>query len=149
MIQAINLCLVPQYYDDVFNSIYTEWGKNNPNYWKSWIKSSMNPNGIPSTYVVVDNEQYLGTFSFWNCDLQSRQDLSPWLGGIVVDLSYRGKGIGLFIQEQAKQILLKNGIKKAYLFTELVGFYEKTGWSFVEEIFDEDDNIVRLYEICL
>ena len=141
--------MIPHYFDNVFESIYNEWGDNNPNYWKSWIKSSIRANGIPSTYVVLSDNEYVGTFSIWNCDLQSRQDLSPWVGGIVVNPSFRGQGIGLFIQTEVKRILKKEGIKHAYLFTELEGFYERTGWTFLEEIYDEKDRKVRLYQLCL
>ena len=149
MYRVINLTTAPEYFDDVFESIYSEWGDNNPQYWKSWIKSSMRACGIPSTYVVLDDKQYLGTFSLWNCDLQSRQDLSPWLGGIVVNPNYRGQGIGLYIQEQAKEILRREGVKQVYLFTETIGFYEKTGWVFDCQIYDEKDHLVRLYKLCL
>ena len=149
MIEVINLIDIPVYFDDVFNSIYSEWGNNNPNYWRSWIMSSVNHDGIPCTYVVLCDNHYAGTFSFWNCDLQSRQDLTPWLGGIVVDPKYRGRGIGLFIQKEAKNILRKMGVKQAFLFTETKGFYEKTDWKFMEYIFDENDNKVRLYKLCL
>ena len=149
MLKAINLNCVPHYFDEVFMSIYNEWGENNPNFWKCWIMSSMKSEGVPSTYVVIKDEQYVGTFSFWNCDLQSRQDLSPWLGGVVVVPAFRGQGIGVFIQEQAKKILQKEGIKQAYLYTEMTGFYEKTGWTFVEDIYDEKDKKVRLYKMYL
>ncbi len=149
MLKTVNLYYIPEYFDQVYMSIYTEWGKCNPNFWKSWIKSSTKPNGIPSTYVILDDTQYVGTFSLWNCDLQSRQDLSPWLGGIVVDPAYRGQGMGLYIQKEAKRILINEGIHEAYLFTEMIGFYEKTGWSFCDEIYDERDALVRLYRICL
>lgn len=149
MLEIVNLDSEPQYFENVFNSIFGEWGENNHNYWKSWIKSSIKATGIPSTYVVLKNKEYVGTFSFWNCDMQSRQDLFPWLGGIVVVPDYRGQGIGLFIQEQAKKILKKERIEQAYLFTELTGFYEKTGWTFVEEIYNEKDKLVRLYRLCL
>lgn len=149
MIRTVNLALVPQYFDKVFSSIYGEWGNGNPNFWKSWIRSSIRAEGIPSTYVVLSDDLYVGTFSIWNCDLQSRQDLSPWVGGIVVEHPFRGKGIGRYIQTEVKRILRQEGIKRAYLFTEHKGFYEKTGWSFVEDIYDEKDSIVRLYELSL
>ena len=126
MIKAINLNCVPHYFDDVFKSIYQEWGENNPNFQKSWIKSSMKSEGVPSTYVVLKDEQYVGTFSFWNCDLQSRQDLSLWLGGIVVVPFFRGLGIGLFIQKQVKNATERDQ-RYAYLFTEMTSSYEETG----------------------
>ena len=148
-LRTINLALAPQYFDLVFDSVYSEWGEDNPNYWKSWIKSSIRSKGLPSTYIVLYDEQYVGTFSIWNCDLQSRQDLSPWVGGIVVEPSFRGNGIGLFIQEEVKRVLIEEGVKQAFLFTELEGFYEKTGWVYLEEIYNEKDHKVRLYQVCL
>lgn len=149
MLRTINLALAPQYFENVFESIYNEWGENNPNYWRSWIRSSIREKGIPSTYVVLSDEQYVGTFSFWNCDLQSRQDLTPWVGGIVVAPEFRGQGIGLFIQTEVIRILKEEGIRQAFGFTELIGFYERTGWLFLDEIFDEKDSKVRLYKLCL
>lgn len=149
MLETVRLDLVPHYFDRVLESVYSEWGNNNINFWRSWIKSSMSPVGIPSTYVVLLDKEYVGTFSFWTCDLQSRQDLSPWLGGIVVVPEFRGRGFGLYIQESAKKLLSLQGVHTAYLFTELVGFYEKTGWQYVEDIYDETDKEVHLYKLCL
>ena len=68
-----------------------------------------------------------------------------WLGEIVFEPAFLGQGIGLFIQGQAKKILQTEEIIQAYLFTERTGFYEKTGWTFVEESYDEKDKKVRLY----
>lgn len=149
MIKTINLALVPHFFENVFESIYNEWGKNNPNFWESWIKSSINEAGIPSTYVVLSDEQYAGTFSIWRCDLQSRQDLTPWVGGVVVSPQFRGQGIGLYIQLDVIRILKKERIKQAFLFTELKGFYERTGWEFIGDVYDEGEHIVRLYTLQL
>jgi len=142
-----SLAVVPEYFDNVFDALYSEWGDNNPNYWKEWIKTSMNEVTIPITFVVLNNKDYVGTFSLWNCDNLARQDLSPWVGGIVVDKKYRGQGIGLYIQHQIKKILFSMKIKKAYLFTELNNFYEKTGWTWTDDSFDEKDHKVKLYEL--
>jgi GNAT superfamily N-acetyltransferase len=144
-----NLIEVPQYKDDVFAEIYANWGDNNPKFWRSWIESSMSASDIPMTFVVLLDDEFAGTFSLWRCDLQSRQDLSPWLGGIVVKEKHRGKGIGKYIQKQALNILINLGYKKAYLFTEMAGFYEKTGWRFTGDIVNEKDCVERLYIIDL
>ena len=139
----------PEYFEDVFQALYSNWGNNNPNYWRSWVRSCMSSTGIPVTYIVLLDEQFVGTFSLWLCDLQSCQNLSPWLGGIVVLEKYRGQGIGLFIQQRAKEILKTLNINKAFLFTDLIGFYEKSGWVYSGEVFDEKDKKVRLYELVL
>jgi GNAT superfamily N-acetyltransferase len=142
-----NLAKDKQYFDEVLALIYKEWGNNNYEYWRSWVKSSMSENEIPMTYIVFCDNDFVGTFSLWRCDLQSRQDLFPWLGGIVVKEKWRGKGIGIFIQNKAKEILQHLGYKKAYLFTEMTGYYEKTGWQFMDMGIDERGNRVRIYDI--
>lgn len=145
MFEIMPLYLKPEYFDDVFTAIYREWGANNPKYWTEWIHSSMRKEGIPSTYVVLYNSIYIATFSFWTSDLPSRQDLTPWVGGLVVEKEYRGRGIGLYLQKQIKKILKSMKIRCAYLFTEMIGFYEKTGWIYIGDSVDEKDCPVRLY----
>jgi len=138
-----------EYFEEVLNLIYDEWGHKNYEFWRSWIQSSMSKERIPITFVVLKENELIGTFSFWHCDLQSRQDLYPWLGGIVVKKEYRGQGIGLFIQNQANKYLKELGFNEAYLFTELNGFYEKTGWTFFCNGYDEFNNYIRIYKIYL
>ena len=137
------------YFDSVLSLIYKEWGNNNYAFWQSWVKSSMLENEIPMTFIVFCDNEFVGTFSLWRCDLQSRQDLFPWLGGIVVKEEWRGKGMGLFMQSKAKEILKNLGYDKAYLFTEMTGYYEKTGWHFFDNGIDERGNLIRIYEINL
>ncbi|GHT62427.1 N-acetyltransferase [Bacteroidia bacterium] len=144
-----NLAYDKKYFDEVLNLIYKEWGSNNYEFWRSWVKNSMLENEIPMTFIVFCDDVFVGTFSLWRCDLQSRQDLFPWLGGIVVKEEWRRKGIGTFIQNQAKKILEDLGFVKAYLFTKMVGYYEKNDWQFIEMGIDEKENLVRIYEICL
>jgi len=144
-----NLVENKKYFDEVLNLIYKEWGNNNFEFWQSWIRSSMMENEIPMTFIVFCDDEFVGTFSLWRCDLQSRQDLFPWLGGIVVKENWRGKGIGLFIQKQAKDILKNLGFSKAYLFTEITGYYEKADWQYIGNAHNESNNIVNLYKITL
>ena len=138
-----------EYFDEVLNLIYKEWGNNNYAFWQSWVKSSMLENEIPMTFIVFCDNEFVGTFSLWRCDLQSRQDLFPWLGGLVVKEGWRGKGIGFFIQNQAIEILKNLGHKNAYLFTEMTGYYEKTGWEFMRIGIDEQGNHTYIYKIDL
>ena len=138
-----------QYFNDVFECLYEHWGNNNPEYWKSVILYSMGDKEIPCTYVVLNESIFVGTFSIWSCDLMSRQDLYPWLAGIVVKKEFRKLGVGTYIQFQAVSILKNLGIKKAYLFTIINGFYEKTGWTYISDVYDENDIKCRLYEIEL
>jgi predicted N-acetyltransferase YhbS len=144
-----NILESQSHFDEILNLIYKEWGNNNFEFWRNWIKNSMSENKIPMTFSVFCDNDFVGTFSLWRCDLQSRQDLFPWLGGIVVKKEWRGRGIGLFIQKKANEILKNLGYDKAYLFTKMKGYYERTGWHFLDNGIDEQGNSVRIYEIDL
>ncbi len=139
-----------KYYDLIFEWIYNEWGNNNPQYWKSWINSSVRFNGIPVTYIVFDDDIAIGTFSLWRCDLQSRQDLFPWFGAFYICPEYRGKSyrgskLGYFIQNYALLCLKEWGYSEVYLFSEKgTDYYEKNGWIPIGESYDEYDRRVFL-----
>ena len=141
-----NIAKDKKYFNEVLDLVYKEWGNNNFDFWHSWMNNSMFENDIPMTFLVFCDNEFVGTFSLWRCDLQSRQDLFPWLGGIVVKEDWRRKGIGLFMQMKAKEILKILGYRRAYLFTEMTGYYEKTGWCFLDNGKDALNVIIKFLE---
>lgn len=148
-----NLADKPEYFDTVVDLLFNEWGthegKGNRVYWESWIRSSLSKTDVPQTYVAIENEVLLATFSLWRCDLQSRQDLFPWFGGLYVNPQYRHTGIGKMMQSQALSILKQLGYKEVYLFSELSGYYESTGWVYQGLIPNEQGEMVRLYKYLI
>lgn len=149
MYNCHNLADKKEYLPYVVEWLFNEWGdhkNNNFLYWESWVKSSLFKDKIPQTFIIEQDNMLLGTFSLWRCDLQSRQDLFPWLGGIIVKKEFRHQGIGTYIQKKALSVLKELGFQEAFLFTELSGYYEKTGWVFIEHVPDEKGNMVRLYQ---
>jgi Predicted acetyltransferase len=148
MFSFFNLADKPAYIEEVVSWLHREWGNTNSlRFWDSWVRSSLSLEDIPQTMIVLDDKELIGTYSLWRCDLQSRQDLFPWLGGVVVKETRRGQGIGIQIQQHALAQLKKIGYSKAYLYTDMNGFYEKTGWRYIGDAPDEKDNMVRLYAI--
>jgi predicted N-acetyltransferase YhbS len=152
-IQIVNLCECSNYVSTVVNWIYSEWGDNNYEYWNSWIRSSLSADKIPMTFGIFVDGKLAGTYSLWRCDLQSRQDLFPWFGGLYVHKDYRGnvydgKKLGERMIEHAVVQLKKLGYKKAYLFTEKKpSYYIEHGWKLIDVIPDEKDQMVSLCEI--
>lgn len=145
----------PQYVTKIAKWLYSEWGNSNFNYWKSWVSSSLSINDVPQTYIVFIDGVIAGTYSLWRCDLQSRQDLFPWFGGLYVDKSFRGKyfggqKIGAILQQDAIIRLKHLGYNQVYLFTEKdPQYYISNGWKVYDYAYDEKDNqvIVCKYEI--
>lgn len=142
----------PQYINTVVEWIYSEWGNNNRRYWDSWIRSSLSENDIPQTFIAIVDNKIAGTYSLWRCDLQSRQDLFPWFGGLYVAPEYRGKEIGGIklgtrMQSHALQCVKELGYDKVYLFTEKnPKYYIANGWKVLSLIPDENDVDVTLCE---
>lgn len=151
-IRIENLRDYPQYINTVVGWIYSEWGNNNRRYWDSWIRSSLSEKEIPKTYIVFVDNNIVGTYSLWRCDLQSRQDLYPWFGGLYVSPEYRGKEIegiklGVRMQSHALKQVKELGYDKVYLFTEKnPKYYVANGWKVLSLIPDENDEDVTLCE---
>ncbi len=154
-IRIDNLNNYPQYIDTVVNWLYSEWGNNNYKYWDSWVRSSLNNTDIPQTFVVFIDEKMVGTYSLWRCDLQSRQDLFPWFGGLFVSPDYRGKEycgvkLGIMLQQHALDILKKYNYKKVYLFTDRdPKYYITNGWQIIDTAPNEVDKMVTICEYIL
>ena len=137
-----------EHFDKVVDWIWGEWGKpNNYEYWKMWISSSTNKVDVPQTYVAFLDNKLVGTFSIWRCDLQSRQDLFPWFAGLYIDKEYRNRGIGKQLQFYGIKKAYELGYKTLFMFTELSNYYEKTGWEYIGNAFDEEGKVIRLYTI--
>lgn len=145
-----NLYDYPEYIDTVVNWLYSEWGDNNYSFWNSWVRSSVHKNGVPMTFILFVDDTIAGTYSLWNCDIQSRQDLSPWFGGLFVDLPFRGKDfngkrLGAIMQKHAFKQAVDLGIESLYLFTEKSPkYYIENGWEYIGNAFDEHDQCVSL-----
>jgi len=54
----------------------------------------MNRDELPIAWIAHSNGQLLGTAALRVHDLEGREDLTPWLGGVFVDSHFRRQGIG-------------------------------------------------------
>jgi len=154
-IEIIKLKQRPEFTDQIIKFLFSEWGDKNFNFWSSWVRSSMSDQIVPGTYIALVHGQLAGTYSLWCCDLQSRQDLTPWFGGLYVHKDYRGQEyhgekLGTTMLNHAINELRKTTYQKAYLFTDKKGnYYDRHGWEFMELIPNEKDEMVGLYSYSL
>lgn len=73
------------------------------------------------------------------CSLWEKEDLDinhgPWLGTLVVDPIYQGKGIGKELVKSIKSQAKIMKYNKIYLFTsDMAGYYSNLGWSGVKKV---------------
>ncbi|WP_229522421.1 GNAT family N-acetyltransferase [Paenibacillus monticola] len=94
----------------------------------------------------MEGNKIIGSYALLRSELNSRQDLSPWLACLFVEPEYRRKNIGVQLQNHSiNQVRLK-GYEKLYLCTDLTDYYERNNWNHIGKGYSIDDNETRIYE---
>src|SRR5699024_4240541 len=120
----------PHLFDKAVHVFWKQWGtKNNHAFYKDCMTHSCTASDpIPRFYIALIDESVIGTYALIRNDLNSRQDLHPWLACLYVDQMHRGKAIGSLLLEHAIKETAKKGFEKLYLTSDLENYYEKYGW---------------------
>lgn len=98
-------------------------------------KEHLNTNDLPMTFVMVDGNKPIGMVSLRDND-GIREDLTPWLGSLIVHPDYRRKGLGEMLINVTMQRCKAMGYKKLYLFAldpALPAWYKALGWKEIGE----------------
>lgn len=97
----------------------------------------LNDKEMPLTLVALDGDTPVGMCSLRDND-GIREDLTPWLGSLVIASSHQNKGIGPLLMEAIKQKAIDLHFKTLHLFTldpNIPGYYARHGW----EVMDTDE----------
>src|SRR5205814_8141468 len=93
------------------------------------LNAHMNRDQLPIAWVAHVNGQLLGTAALRVHDLEGREDLTPWLGGVFVGAQFRRRGIGEALCATVEDAARSRGIETLYLFTlDLQAWYSRLGW---------------------
>lgn len=94
------------------------------------LKAHMNREELPIAWVAHANGQLLGTAALRVHDLEGREDLTPWLGGVFVGSQFRRRGIGEALCATVEEAVKSRGIQTLYLFTlDKQAWYSRQGWT--------------------
>ena len=136
-----------EYIDTVVNWIWSEFGnENNYDFFESIIKNSLIKNKLPLTFIALEDNELVGTIGLWRSDLMSRQDLFPWLSALFVKENFRGKRIGQKLQNFLVEYCKKAGFTELFLYTDICGYYEKTGWEYLEDGVEYSGEYIKIYK---
>jgi GNAT superfamily N-acetyltransferase len=100
--------------------------------------------GSERVFVALHDDFPVGMVSLKENDLWHRKDLSPWLASLFVIPQYRKKGIGEELIKGCIDHARENNFKTLHLFIDytesqkLFPYYQKRGWSFMEDAIDND-----------
>ncbi|XHR28488.1 MAG: GNAT family N-acetyltransferase [Chthoniobacteraceae bacterium] len=98
--------------------------------------------GIPRTFVLMEDRRPLGMVTLAEDDLDIRPNLNPWLADLYVAEPFRGRGHGLRLVRGLEIKARETGIARLWLFTTGADMlYAKAGWLAVETVARRRDAI--------
>src|SRR3989454_8491556 len=123
----------PEYVPQLAQWLFEHWdsilGEKTPEARIKKLKAHMNRDKLPIAWVAHANGQLLGTAALRVHDLEGREDLTPWLGGVFVGADFRRQGIGAALCATVEDAARSRGMQTLYLFTlDKQAWYSRLGW---------------------
>lgn len=126
---ADSIPLIAEWYYREWKAMYVASGMSFEDVKRS-IESRANTGRIPLGVVALDGGRVIGTGCLKAHDMDTRNELTPWLAGIYVELEQRRKGIGSKLVITLEGIAKNLGTQRLYLYTpQSAGFYTRLGWA--------------------
>lgn len=98
------------------------------------LQETMADDILPSTWLLTEDGEVLGTASILQDDLDSHPHLSPWLANVFIRADQRGRGLGSRLLQGVLQQAQEQGLPHLYLFTEdQMALYERLGFRQTEQ----------------
>jgi N-acetylglutamate synthase-like GNAT family acetyltransferase len=124
----------PEYIPQLGQCLFEQWdsilGEKTPEARIKKLKAHMNRDQLPIAWVAHANGQLLGTAALRVHDLEGREDLTPWLGGVFVNSHFRRQGIGAALCATVEDEARSREISTLYLFTlDKQAWYSRLGWT--------------------
>ncbi|HPS38258.1 MAG TPA: GNAT family N-acetyltransferase [Candidatus Cloacimonadota bacterium] len=127
--------------------IHNIWGRkeNFCFYYDAIVHASLTDTALPRFYLMLEDDVVIGCYALLINDLISRQDLYPWLACLFIEPSHRGKALGSKLLEHGLKEAARIGYKKVFLTTDHDGYYEKYGWTRMEDGYNLFGEKGRIY----
>jgi N-acetylglutamate synthase-like GNAT family acetyltransferase len=118
---------------------WDEWGHADPNgsvdTWTAGLGERTLRDQIPTTYIALSGQSdLLGSVTLVDSDMDTHQELTPWLAGLYVQPDFRNLGIGSKLVNHAVNKVRSMGISQLFLYSSTAsGLYAKLGWQIINE----------------
>ena len=138
MVEIVNAKKYNGGIDKAVDYIHGVWGsqKNYPFYKDAIYHSSLPGKTLPRFFLLLKDNKIIGCAALITNDFISRGDLFPWMACLFVDEKERGNEYGNLLMEHAEQEAKKDDFSAIYLTTDHDGYYEKYGWTRIEDGID-------------
>jgi predicted N-acetyltransferase YhbS len=106
------------------------------------LEATLNTEELPITFIARSDTELLGSAMLVPCDMDTRQDLSPWLAGVFVTPAYRSRGIGTALTKHVLHQAFILRFPIVYLYTlSSEALYSRLGWSVLDRTRYLDSNV--------
>jgi GNAT superfamily N-acetyltransferase len=93
------------------------------------FEAHMNRDVLPIAWVAHIEDRVAGTAALRIHDLEGREDLTPWLGGVYVLPEFRRRGIASALCRAVEEKARRLGFQQLFLFTlDQQALYQSLGW---------------------
>ena len=124
----------PEYIPQLAQWLFEQWdsilGEKTPGARIKKLRTHLNRDKLPIAWVAHADGQLLGTAALRVHDLEGREDLTPWLGGVFVGPQFRRQGIGAALCAVVEEQARSRAIQTLYLFTlDKQAWFSRLGWT--------------------
>lgn len=137
----------PEYLERGIDYFTAKWGIDRRIYADCISHSITTDNPLPRWYLLLYDDEIIGSYGLITNDFISRQDLYPWLCALYIEESHRGQQLGAMLLEHGRAEAAKLGFSKLYLCTDHNGYYEKYGWKHIADGYHPWGEKSKIYEI--
>src|SRR5437899_7916150 len=110
----------PEYIPQLAQWLFEQWdsilGEKTPAARIKKLNAHLNRDKLPIAWVAHANGQLPGTAALRVHDLEGREDLTPWLGGVFVGPQFRRQSIGGALCAVVEEEARSRAIGTLYLF---------------------------------
>ncbi|REJ07440.1 GNAT family N-acetyltransferase [Halobacillus trueperi] len=133
--------------DLAIDLFWEQWGSGeNFMLYEDCIRQSLkNEDELPLFYILLVEDEIIGTYALLRNDMNSRQDLCPWLACLYVHPDHRGRKIGKQLLSHAIEETGRIGYDALHLATDLDGYYERYGWKQEGKAFGITGESINVY----
>ncbi len=85
-------------------------------------------------FVALDGDNIIGFCSFMKEDYYPENRYSPWISSVFVDEKAQGIRVSHKLIKAAEDYAKECGFQKVYIPSDMVGFYEKCGYTPIDEL---------------
>jgi GNAT superfamily N-acetyltransferase len=123
----------PEYAPQVAQWLFEQWnfirGEKDPETRMEELREHMNRDNLPIAWVAHGNGQLFGTAALRADGPEGCEDLTPWLGGVLVGSHFRRLGIGTALCAHVEGEARSREIQALYLSTlDNQAWFSCMGW---------------------